>query len=322
VFSLVNKKAKIQIGPLATTQIPFSFCPPSMTQHSAEICVSVSKPNLTWTYLISGVAEAPTDSTMHPFTVQARDSLETYYTMNLDGLVADVGEVLTESLSCSLEVPSQYQALVNRCFDISIAENPDPAQRPKEKHQISLRVRLAPLRPFVALCSLVITRNAGGRWRFDVKLEATEPEVDDTISIQSPLNKPASVAFRLCNHTNAYAEFDAFFDAESAYEFTVQPTAGVLEPAGTNGTTFIITYKPTEYGKPVQGKLIIQTQEVYWSYLVKGTHPKYSAPVADKAKVVTRLSKDVQQKSKESAAERRKKNFIRDNISGDKKISE
>eukprot|EP00435_Cladocopium_sp_Y103_P058666 s1865_g20.t1 len=35
----------------------------------------------------------------------------------------------------------------------------------------------------------------------------------------------------------------------------------VLEPAGTNGTTFVVTYKPTEYGKPVQGKLIIQTEE-------------------------------------------------------------
>jgi len=316
VFSLLNKKAKVQIGPLATTQIPFSFCPPSMTQHSAEICVSVVKPNLTWSYLIQGVAEAPTDSTLHTFTVQARDSLETYYTLNLDGLVVSPGEVYTESLSCQLEVPPQYQALVNRCFDISIGENPDPSQRPKDKQQISLRVRLAPLRPFVALCNLVITRASGGRWRFDVKLEATEPEVDDTISIQSPLNKPASVAFRLCNHTNAYAEFDAFFDAESAYEFTVQPTAGVLEPAGTSGTTFIITYKPTEYGKPVQGKLIIQTQEVYWSYLVRGTHPKYSAPVADKAKVITRLSRDVQQTVSQAAAIRRKKNFIRDNMQG------
>jgi hypothetical protein len=228
----------------------------------------------------------------------------------------NLGEVYTESLSCQLEVPPQYQALVNRCFDISIAENPDPSQRPKEKQQVSLRVRLAPLRPFVALCNLVITRAGGGRWRFDVKLEATEPEVDDIITLQSPLNKPASVAFRLSNHTNAYAEFDAFFDAESAYEFTVQPTAGVLEPSGTSGTTFIITYKPTEYGKPVQGKLIIQTQEVYWSYLVKGTHPKYSAPVADKAKVVTRLSRDVQQTVSQAAAIRRKKNFIRDNMQG------
>merc|ERR1712157_314168 len=186
----------------------------------------------------------------------------------------------------------------------------------RDRQLISLKVKFSPLRPFVALCNLVITRASGGRWRFDLKLEATEPEVLDTISIQSPLNKPASVAFRLCNHTTVYSEFDAFFDAESAYEFTVQPTSGVLEPSGTSGTTFIITYKPTEYGKPVQGKLIIQTEDVYWSYLVKGTHPKYSAPVADKAKVENRLSKDVQQRVSQAASIRKKKNFIRDNMQG------
>merc|ERR1719171_2147341 len=179
---------------------------------------------------------------------------------------------------------------------------------------VYLAVNFHPLRPFVAICNLVITKSSGGRWRFDVKLEATEPEVDDIIPIQSPLNKPASVAFRLCNHINAYAEFDAFFDAESAYEFTVQPTAGVLEPAGTNGTTFIITYKPTEYGKPVQGKLIIQTEDVFWSYLVKGTHPKYTAPVAEKAKVNTRLSKDMQVQLAQASSSKRKKNFMKANI--------
>jgi len=316
VFSLLNKKARVQIGPLGTTQIPFSFCPPSMTQHSAEIAVSVVKPNLTWTYSIQGVAEAPADSTLHTFTLQAREQLETYYTLSLVGLETDPGERIYEQLSLQLEVPQQYRTLANRCFEIDLQENPDPSQRPRDKQQVSLRVRFAPLRPFVALCNLVITRRAGGRWRFDLKLEATEPEVDDTILIQSPLNKPASVAFRLCNHTSAYAEFDAFFDAESAYEFTVSPTSGILEPSGSSGTAFVITYKPTEYGKPVQGKLIIQTEEVYWSYLVRGTHPKYSAPVADKPRVVTKLSKDVQNQMAQAQAQRRKKNFIRDNISG------
>ena len=72
--------------------------------------------------------------------------------------------------------------------------------------------------------------------------------------------------------------------------------AGVLEPAGTNGTTFVswpefgalpcevnslhwncesfhsevVTYKPTEYGKPVQGKLIIQTEELQISMQLWG----------------------------------------------------
>mmetsp|Transcript_76352 Transcript_76352/g.221693 ORF Transcript_76352/g.221693 Transcript_76352/m.221693 type:complete len:2886 (+) Transcript_76352:129-8786(+) len=316
VFELLNRKAKVQIGPLATTQIPFSFCPPSMTQHSAELAVSVVKPPLTWTYQIQGVAEAPADSTLHSFVVQAREVLETYYILNLVGLDTAPASRHGDQLMCQLEVPQQQQSIVSKCFDISIENSPDPAQRPRDKSQVSLKVKLAPLRPFVAMCNLVITRASGGRWRFDVKLEATEPEVDDTISIQSPLNKPASVAFRLTNHSSVYAEFDAFFDAESAYEFTVSPTSGVLEPAGTSGTTFVITYKPTEYGKPVQGKLIIQTEDVYWSYLVKGTHPKYSAPVADKPKVATRLSKDVAQEMQRNQQARRKKNFIRDNMAG------
>jgi len=316
VFLLLNKKAKVQIMPLATTQIPFSFCPSSMTQHSADLIVSVAKPNLTWTYQIQGVAEAPVDSTLHTFTVQAREVLETYYSLNLIGLDTSPDDQDSDTLSCQLEVQPQHQALVSKCFDISLGTDPNATSRHTEMAQVSLKVRFAPLRPFVAMCNLVITRSSGGRWRFDLKLEATEPEVDDTISIQSPLNKPASVAFRLSNHTSVYSEFEAFFDAESAYEFTVQPTSGVLEPAGTGGTTFVVTYKPTEYGKPVQGKLIIQTDDVYWSYAVRGAHPKYSAPVADKPKVATRLSKDMQQELAKATSQRRKKNFIQKNMAG------
>lgn len=316
VFTLLNKRAKVQLGPLASTQIPFLFSPQSMTQHLAELAVRVTKPRLTWTYVIQGVAEAPTDPTLHTFTVQAREALSTYYTLNLIGLGLHSDDKYGGALTCSLELPEQHEALVNRCFKLTLKESPDSAERPKKDHQLSLHVQFTPLKPFVAHCGLAITRNTGGRWRFDLKIEATEPDPDDTISIQSPLNKPASVAFRLCNHTTAYAEFNAFFDAESAYEFTVQPTSGVLEPSGTNGTTFIVTYKPTEYGMPDVGKLIIETQDVYWSYVVRGTHPKYSAPVADKPKVATRLSKDVQLQLAQNTANRRKKNFIRENIQG------
>eukprot|EP00929_Paragymnodinium_shiwhaense_P088700 TRINITY_DN49010_c0_g1_i1.p1 TRINITY_DN49010_c0_g1~~TRINITY_DN49010_c0_g1_i1.p1 ORF type:complete len:2929 (-),score=783.00 TRINITY_DN49010_c0_g1_i1:108-8894(-) len=322
VFSLLNKKAKVQIGPLASTQIPFSFCPPSMVQHAAELAVSVVKPSLTWTYAIAGVAEAPTDSMLHTFTVQARELLETTYNLNLVGLDSALQDRHRDQLSCQLEVPPQFQSLVHRCFEIQLEDPDEAASRPKDKSQVGLKVRFAPLRPFVALCNLVITRASGGRWRFDLKLEATEPEVDDTISIQSPLNKPASVAFRLCNHTSAYSEFEAFFDAESAYEFTVQPTSGVLEPAGTSGTTFIITYKPTEYGKPVQGKLVIQTEDVYWSYMVRGTHPKYTAPVAHAPKVENRLSKERLQQMAQAKASRQRKNFIRDNMQGGGRLGE
>merc|ERR1719253_2452854 len=86
VYTLLNKKAKIQVGPLATVQIPFSFCPTSMAQHSADIIISTQKPPLQWVYRVTGVAEAPHDPTLHTFTVRARESLETYYPLTLVGL--------------------------------------------------------------------------------------------------------------------------------------------------------------------------------------------------------------------------------------------
>ena len=60
--------------------------------------------------------------------------------------------------------------------------------------------------------------------------EALEPEVDDTILIQSPLHKTSSVSFKLSNHLKSMAEFVAFFTSDSASEFMVYPKSGLLEP--------------------------------------------------------------------------------------------
>ena len=42
-----------------------------------------------------------------------------------------------------------------------------------------------------------------------------------------------------------------------------------------------MSYTPKEYGKVKVGKLEIQTPELYWSYLLKGTFPKEVIPVAE-----------------------------------------
>jgi hypothetical protein len=53
--------------------------------------------------------------------------------------------------------------------------------------------------------------------------------------------------------------------------------------------TFTIGYTPVEYGKVKTGKLIIQTAEYYWNFVVKGTFPKYVPPKPDHSKVDNRL---------------------------------
>ena len=74
------------------------------------------------------------------------------------------------------------------------------------------------------------------------------------------------------------APFQAYFSSDSASVFTVTPGHGVLTRAGTGGTLFTVSYTPVEYGKPVKGRLIVLTDEMQWSYAVRGTHPKYTAP--------------------------------------------
>ena len=79
---------------------------------------------------------------------------------------------------------------------------------------------------------LLITRRSGGRWRFDLDLVASQPEVDDEIRIEGHVNRTSSVSFRITNQFDTEAPFKAYFSSESPPEFSVTPTAGMLEPYG------------------------------------------------------------------------------------------
>ena len=111
-----------------------------------------------------------------------------------------------------------------------------------------------------------------------MQLEATEPEVDDVIVIESNINRTSSVSFKLTNQFNSYAPFEAFFTPDSSHEFSVFPTTGTLEPCvvvgrggrggaidrrpvfshppsppialrryGTDGTAFIVSFTPSTF---------------------------------------------------------------------------
>lgn len=70
----------------------------------------------------------------------------------------------------------------------------------------------------------------------------------------------------------------AKFTPDSDAEFAVTPKTGILASHGTEGTRFTISFTPVEYGKIRKAKLIIETDEMYWSYIIKGILPKYKPP--------------------------------------------
>lgn len=97
-------------------------------------------------------------------------------------------------------------------------------------------------------------------------MDIADPKEDDIIEIHSPLNRTSSISFKLANRHKVYAPFTAKFTSDSDPEFSVMPKQGVLQPSQKDGTVFIVSYTPVEYGKSKQAKLIIQTDDLYWSF--------------------------------------------------------
>ena len=160
-----------------------------------------------------------------------------------------------------------------------------PLQRTLAGGTLVMAVDWRPLRPVRTSAALIVRKQSGGRWRYDIILEAGEPQPDDIIYIESTINKTAQVQFKLCNAFDEDAPFVAYFSSDSASVFTVSPGQGVLTRAGTAGTLFTVSYTPIEYGKPVKGTLVVLTEEMQWSYEVRGQHPQYDPPVPMATKV-------------------------------------
>ncbi|CAM9663867.1 unnamed protein product, partial [Sphacelaria rigidula] len=94
--------------------------------------------------------------------------------------------------------------------------------------RFTCQVSLEPLKPFRSSVEVVVKRNTGGgRWRYEVKVEATEAPPDDNISLRAAVGEQSSAVFRLCNRYLGYAPFQAYFTADSALSLSVEPTDGV-----------------------------------------------------------------------------------------------
>lgn len=83
-----------------------------------------------------------------------------------------------------------------------------------------------------------------------------------------------------------------------------------MEPYGREGTTFIVSFTPVEYGKIRKGKLVIQTEDLYWSYIVKGVLPRYIVPKAKESNIDCNLDAKFSQQISQIVT----KNFLADNI--------
>jgi len=275
---LARRTTAIVVPPSTTVQFPFSFVARDMGEAHATLVLhgDYKGRQLTWRFPIVGEAiSRPLSKPIH-LHVAARQPLVKELNLPLPGLVDSARD---EPFTYELDLDAQSAALIEGSLTLT------PLQRTLAGGTLVMAVDWRPLRPVRTSAALVVRKQSGGRWRFDLVLEAGEPQPDDIIFIESPINKMAQVQFRLCNAFDEDTPFQAYFSSDSASVFTVTPGHGMLTRAGTAGTLFTVAYTPVEYGKPVRGTLVVLTDEMQWSYEVRGQHPQYETPVSMHTKV-------------------------------------
>ncbi|EGR28301.1 hypothetical protein IMG5_179020 [Ichthyophthirius multifiliis] len=162
-----------------------------------------------------------------------------------------------------------------------------------------------------------IKNKIGGQWKFKIQLESLTPNEDDIIILSSLIENIDKIQFKLTNRYKTYAQFVAKLTPESDSEFSVSPISGILEPYGREGTTFNICFQPIQYGQNKNAKLIIETEDMYWSYQIKGIIPNYKPPAFMNSKIDNKLGVDVTSNWRHNNT-----NFVVNNIRKAKKIQQ
>ena len=298
-FRLLPKKTReIVMAPHTSIQIPISFSPDSIEEKGARLVVRGEigmKRDLVWIYSIRGLAEAPMGKAII-MSGPAKKAIKMDVNLGLYGLVQDGLAPEGEEFNFAVEYPActeeqeyllkEWLAIVGTNLKL---DSPDGS--------LGFRLDFQPLRPFVAGAELVVTRaSTGGRWKFPIRVDVEDAEPEqEPIMIEAAIKTIKKVVFRLNNKTKDPAKFQAFFTVDSAKTLSVEPSGGLLQPHGEDGTEFFIAYAPDEYGKAEKGRLIIQTVEMQWIYDIHTRQPGFHIPRNISSKIDNRLDSHLEQ---------------------------
>jgi len=306
-FALL-KKAKTSIPALAVVQLPFSFSPTEISEIRATLLVSCIERELLWTYNIRGISECPPPDSMLEFVCKTRTTKTFPLSLVLPGLRLGGSE---ESFTHELVVPDAKKQDVSRAVKLSMIT--PGGTLTSASAPLELELQLQPLKPFETSVQLIINKASGGRWRYLARIAAMEPDFDDTINIEASLHRTSNVAFTLANPLVQYAPFKASFSLDSGPEFAVFPTEGVLPPQGSPPLQFVISFTPHEYGKTSVAKLFIETDDMLWSFEVKGAPPEYHAPNVT-TRIDNKMDAETLSRMASKAEHSKSRNIMRENM--------
>jgi hypothetical protein len=254
VFSLLLRKAnEIVVPPKSPFHIPISFSPTSLGVWDCTLQIRsfVSGHNLLWCYPIQGMAEVGSVIKLPSMKTMSKSSLIKEHLIPLSGLVVQNSEsnLSLSDFSITLKIEDNLTNLVTRSFKIQPLEVVF-SESQSQSSEVSLRTRLLfePLRLFSAKVEVSIIAKSRGKWKAVIDLEATNPEPDDIIKLVAKVGDSDRVSFKINNRFLGFSPFQAYFTTNSSPHFSVTPSSGLLAPFDGDGTSFVVTFSPKEYG--------------------------------------------------------------------------
>jgi hypothetical protein len=256
VFSLVTKKNKGSVIPAkAVSQIGISFKPQKLCQYKATIEVRslVSGRELLWCYPILGIAEIGPSLRIPKIVTRCKTSYLRETEIPLIGLrkenISPDEELSVLDFSFEVKVSDQkYQSLIDRAFRIQIIDVVEIKNDDKCDFGLKCKLLFEPLKMFTTSLEIKIIGKNRGHWILSVEVESTEQTPDDIINLKASVGKSDKISFKLSNRFLGFSAFQAYFTGKSSNSFSVSPSSGVLAPFGSDGTQFLLTYSPIEYG--------------------------------------------------------------------------
>lgn len=270
---LMRKTNDVVIAAKASYHIALSFSPDKMGIYEAVVQVrsAVGGRSLLWCYPVQGMAESGLPQRLPTLRTACKTTLIKEFNISLDGIrKADMQvheELALSDFTVEIKADDNVKSMVLRAFraqpleivQLQPADASPAGVRDHLAHQglgvkepadyaLRLRMLFEPLKTFIANVDISIMCRNRGKWRVKLDLDATDPEPDDVIKLTAPVGGSDKVTFRLNNRFLGYSTFQAYYSAKSSPHFSVSPSSGTLAPYGSEGTPFVVTFAPIDYG--------------------------------------------------------------------------
>jgi hypothetical protein len=121
--------------------------------------------------------------------------------------------------------------------------------RPDEALRYS--VQFEPQKTMSVVVDLIITKKSGGRWRFEMHLEASQPDLDGELVVEAGVGQLGRTPLYLYAQGETPVEFTARLTTDTDLDLEVQPRRGTLYPQEEDGTwetssrppSLVVTYR-------------------------------------------------------------------------------